>query len=314
MKKGFLLLLTLLNGLELLANETASQLDSVAKYVNPQADVRNPIWWIAIIITIILGIAYFVIRHYFKGIILDGKPKPAIKFLEGKEKKDNIFLIKTENVDIDKLVAQRVQVNMKLLEQKYHPKCTDPYQDMSLIFQANFNAAQNYNADVEDYLDGMRLYYSRTLKDQIFSDYLKKIDFVIYAKGKKKCENLIIEIVLSGDNIHAYAAESRKLCKAKHDVAPEKNMVDRSDHFYAFFPNEQEEYEYGDWRLIDYSIISRYNCQTLVSGFPNEDIIPSFYVDTRFEQEIIVNWKINGADIPEAGINGKLKLTVKNKK
>ena len=50
------------------------------------------------------------------------------------------------------------------------------------------------------------------------------------------------------------------------------------------------------------------------NGYPKEDVIPSFYVDTRFEQEIIVNWRINGADIPEAGINGKLKLTVKNKK
>lgn len=314
MKRGSLFLIMLLNALELLANETASQLDSVAKYVNPQADVRNPIWWIASIIAIILGVSYFVIKHYFKGLFLDGRPKPTIKILEGNEKKNIVCLNKTDNVDIDKLVVQKVQENMKLLEQKYHPKCTDPYQDMNLIFQANFNAAQNYNADVEDYLDGMRLFYSRTLKDQIYSDYLKKIDFVIYAKGKKKCENVIIEILLSGNNIHAYTSESRKLCKAKHDVAPEKNMVDRSDHFYAFFPNEQEEYEYGDWRLIDYSIISRYNCQTLVSGFPNEDIIPSFYVDTRFEQEIIVNWKINGADIPEAGINGKLKLTVKNKK
>lgn len=314
MKIGFSLLVTLLNGLELLANETASQLDSVAKYVNPQADVRNPIWWIASISTIVLGIAYFVIRHYFKGIILDGKPKPVIKILEGNEKKDNIFLNKTDNVDIDKLVAQKVQDNMVLLKQKYHLKCTDPYQDMSLIFQANFNEAQNYNADVEDYLDGMRLFYSRVLKDQIYSDYLKKIDFIIYAKGKKKCENLIIEIMLSGNNVHAYAAESRKLCKDKHDVAPDKNFDDRSDHFYAFFPNEQEEYEYGEWQIINYSVTNRYNGQTLVSGYPNKDVIPSFYVDTRFEQEIIVNWKINGADISEAGITGKLKLTVKNKK
>lgn len=302
------------NVMLLQANDTANQLDSVANFVDPNADVSNPLWWFALIISIILGVSYFVIKHYFKGLFLDGRPKPAIKILEGKEKKDNIFLIKTDNVDVDKLVAQKVQDNMNLLEQKYHPKCTDPYQDMNLIFQSNYNAAQNYNADVEDYLDGMRLFFSRTIEDQIYSDFLKKIDFVIYARGKKKCENLIIEIVLSGDNIHAYAAESRKPCKDKHDVAPEKNLVDRSDHFYAFFPNEQEEYEYSEWQYIDYPVTSIYKCQTLVSGYSKADVIPSFYVDTRFEQEIIVNWKINGADIPEAGINGKLKLTVRNKK
>ena len=284
--------------------------DSIAKMVNPDAEVTNPLWWIAVLVAIVLGVGYFLLKHYFKITILDGRPKPHVRLLEEGQKKTVIYLQKSPVADIDGETAKRVQEKMHELEQKYPTKDLNVFNNMYLAIPGKFEEAQNYNADVKDYMNDMRLYHGRLIKDRIMKDCFELVQFVLYGKGKKACNNLIIEVSLKGDNIHAYTADSRQVKKDKHDVEPDKNELDRSDQFYAFFPNDREDYEYGEWNLQRQPETIRYTCQTLVSGCPKTDVVKPIYVDTRYEQSVIVGIKINGTDIPEGGVKEELLIKV----
>lgn len=286
-----------------------SQVDSLAKMVNPDAEISSPSWWIYILGTCVFAIIGFLIKHYFKGLVLDGRPRPEIRISEGSAKKDIIYLPKSNLIDIDNAVAQKLQEQMAILKRNYSSRSLDVYQDMNLVFQSNFNNVKNYNDDVESYIEGMHLYYNRTLKDQLMSECYKKVSFVLYAKGKKVCNNLNVEISIGGENLHVFALNSRVEKRDKHDVAPDVNK-DRSSDLYGMFTNEMEEYVYGEWQIQPQFATCHYICQNLVSGCPNKEIIPAIYVDTRYEQRVLIHWKINGADIPEEGRNGELIINV----
>ena len=287
-----------------------SSADSIAKMVKPDAEVTNPLWWIAVLVTIVLGVGYFLLKHYFKIAILDGRPRPHVRLLEDGQKKTVIYLQKSSITDVDGETTKQVQVKMRELEQKYPMKDLDVYNNMYLAIPGRFEAAQNYNADVKDYMNDMHLYHSRLIKDRIMTDCFKKVEFVLYGKGKKACNNLNVEMNIKGDNIRVYTADSRQMKKDKHDVEPDKNMLDRSRQFYSFFPNEREDYEYCEWRLQSHPGTIRYTCQYLVSGCPNTEVVQPIYVDTRQEQSIIVGIRINGVDIPEDGLKEELVIKV----
>ena len=294
-----------------IAGGPASPIDSIAKNVNPQADIHNVYWWISLVIIIVAGIVFFIVKHYFKGLILDGKPHPEIRILDGNGKmKDFVKLGKTEDIDIDAQLAQKLKEKMAKLDEKYPEVCADPFQNMNLVFKENFNSATNYNADVKDYKYGMRVYYNRIIKNELMSQFLKEVKFVLYAKGKKACDNLKIDVTISGRGVQIYSSSSKVIKKDKHDEAPDLNQLDRSSKWYAFFPNEQEEYEYTEWNLIPQSLKNIYTCQSIVSGCLETDVIPIIYVDTRHHQEILIDWKINGIDIPEKGEEGQLVIRV----
>ena len=284
--------------------------DSIAKMVNPNAEVTNPQWWIAFLIVVILGIGYFLLKHYFKIAILDGRPKPYVRIIEDGKKRTVIYIQRTDVSDIDNETERLVLERMNDWEEKYPMKDLDVYNNMYLAIPGKFDAAQNYNVDVEDYKAGMRMFYSRIIKDQLMSERYKKIDFELLAKGKKACSSLIIEMTIRDLNKSVYSAGSRMLKKDKHDVEPDKNELDRSSAFYAFFPNDTEEYEYCEWQLTPQPAVSHYTCPNLVSGCPNVNVISPIYVDTCHEQNIIIHWKINGVDIPETGIKSELIVVV----
>lgn len=284
--------------------------DSIAKMVSPDADVANPFWWIAFIIAAGFGILYFLLKHYLKNKILDGRPKPCVRILEDGQKREVVYLSKTNMTDIDNDVARQVKTQMIIIDKKYPMVSIDPYNDPRLMLKVNMTVAHNYNADVMDYKDGMQEYYGRVIKDRLMSERYKRIDFGLMAKGRKACSSLNIEMTIKGDGKHVYSANSRKLKKDKHDVEPEKNEVDRSSEFYAYFPNETEEYEYGEWLLKVQPSVCHYTCENLVSGCLNVDVISPVYVDTCYEQNVIIRIKINGVDIPEVGIMEELLINV----
>lgn len=288
-----------------------SSADSIAKMVIPDAEVTNLLWWIAVLVAIVLGVGYFLLKHFLKITILDGRPRPHVRLLEDGQKKAVIYLQKSSITDVDGETTKQLKAKMRELEQKYPLEDLDVYNNMHLAILGRFDAAQNYNADVKDYMNDMRLYHSRLIKDRIMTDCFKKVLFVLYGKGKKTCNNLNVEMNIKGDNIHVYTADSRLMKKDKHDVEPDKNKLDRSSQFYAFLPNEREDYEYGEWRLQSQPETIRYTCQNLVSGCSNAEVIQPIYVDTRYEQCIIVGIKINGVDIPEDGVKEELVIKVR---
>lgn len=284
--------------------------DSIAKMVSPDADVANPFWWIATLIAVGFGILYFLLKHYLKIKILDGRPKPCVRILEDGQKREVVYLSKTSMSDIDNDVARQVKTQMDIIDKKYPMISIDPYNDPRLMLKSNMTAARHYNADVMDYMDGMQRYYGRVIKDRLMSERYKRIDFSLMAKGRKACSSLNIEMSIKGDGKHVYSAGSRELKKDKHDVEPENNEIDRSSDNYAFFPNKTEEYEYGEWLLKVQPAVCHYTCENLVSGCPNVDVISPVYVDTCYEQNVVIGIKINGADIPEGGIMDELVINV----
>ena len=248
-------------------------IDSIAKHINPQADLHNTYWWIAAVIVVISGIVYFVIKHFFKGLVLDRHPKPLVRFQEGNLTKDTLYLSKAQINDIEETFKKKYKEALADIDKQYPTRSLDPYQDMRLLFKDALQAASDYNADVESYKEGMKEYYSKTIRDELMLDCLKMVSFSLYAKGRKACGKLIIELSFAGDTDHVFIADSRQIKKGKHDVAPEKNDAKIRDAFDFFFPNDQEEYEYGEWNLIRVSKKNSYSCAELISGNPNNDVI-----------------------------------------
>ena len=68
--------------------------------VKPDAELTNPLWWIAVLVPIVLGVGYFLLKHYFKITILDGRPKPHVRMLEDGQKKTVVYLQKSPVTDI----------------------------------------------------------------------------------------------------------------------------------------------------------------------------------------------------------------------
>lgn len=203
-------------------------------------------------------------------------------------------------------VEKRVSEDMAMLKKNYSIQVADPYLNPNLIFRQNYNAVNNYNSDVESYLEDMEVYYKRTLFDQLMSTYYKPVSIAVYAKGRKMCKNLQIQLSVEGDRDYLFDGRSRTQKKGKRDIAPDINQVDRSSDLYGLLPNDQEPYTYFEWNLLPYNTKATYQCDLLTSGVPNSSIIPTILVDTRYQQNVIMHWRINGEDIPESGRTGKI--------
>lgn len=290
-------------------NQT-NPVDSIAHYALPDGHPDSVYWWIAIVILGICAIAWFVVKHYFRGRLLDPKPRPRLMVREGGRLTKKITIQKTALIDIEAEVANQVSQQMAVLSEKYKVQDLDPFLNMNLILQSNFNEATNWNADVKSYLEGMSEYYQRTIRDSVMSSCWKPVELVLYAKERKTCTNLQLGITFNGDLSHIFASESRVMKEASHDVAPDKEEVDRSDHFYAMLPNDQEKYSYFEWNLMNINKTIRFNCDKLICGPLGATIATTFYIDTRCLQEVTIRWQINGDDISYAGITGELKVMV----
>ncbi len=285
-------------------------IDSIARQVAPDGQFDNIYWWSGIIVLFVLAVVAFVFKHYAKGKILDKTPKPRLGIKEEKGISDSITFSKVQMIDVQQEVANQTEQQMAALRVKYQVEDLNVYNNMNLVFQSNFNAASNWNADVQSYLDGMEKFYRHTIEDQVMSSFLKPVDLVLYAKGSKTCNNLLIDISYEGETSHLYGLSSKVRKEGKHDIPPEKENEDRGSQFYAFFPNAQKSYQYTQWNLKPISLLSNYECKTLVSGTHRLDIIPCFLVDTRYSQSFSIKWKINGNDISEKGIQGTLNIQV----
>ena len=205
--------------------------------------------------------------------------------------------------------AKKVMTNMQNLSQAESATLRKAVVDAFEVAGLETKGCMLHNVN-PDNMKSMDALLTKNIKDRIMKDCFKEVQFVLYGKGKKTCNNLIIEVRIKGDNIHVYTADSRQVKNDKHDVEPDKNDLDRSVQFYAFFPNDREDYEYGEWNLQSQPETIRYTCQTFVSGCPKTDVVKPIYVDTRYEQSIIVGIKINGTDIPEGGVKEELLIKV----
>lgn len=63
---------------------SANPVDSIAQYVAPNAQFSSIYWWIAMAIVLLLGITYFVLKHFAKINLLDGRPRPKLMLVNGK--------------------------------------------------------------------------------------------------------------------------------------------------------------------------------------------------------------------------------------
>lgn len=285
-------------------------IDSIAQHVVPDAHFSSIYWWMAMAIVLLWGIIYFVLKHFAKINILDGRPRPKLMLMNGKRCKTTITFPKMDDIDIMNEVEKRVSDNIALLKKKYSVQEADPYLNPSLIFRQNYNAVNNYNNDVESYLEDMEVYYKRTIYDQLMSTYYKPVSIAVYAKGRKMCKNLQIQMTMEVDRVYLFDGRSRTQKEGKCDIAPDKNQVDRSSDLYGLLPNDQEPYAYYEWDLIPFNAKANYQCESLTSGVPDQNIIPTIFVDTRYHQNVILRWRINGEDIPEAGRTGKICIKV----
>ena len=284
--------------------------DSIAQYALPDGHPDRFYWWIAVAILGICGIAWFVVKHYFRGKLLDPKPRPLLTVRDGNRLAKKITFPKSTQVDIEAEVSKQVSQQMTVLKEKYRLHELDPYKNMNLIFQSNFNAAANWNADVQSYLEGMEEYYQHIIRDRVMSSCYKPVELVLQAKGRKTCTNLHLEIEIDGDLSHLIAGDSRTQKEAIHDVAPEKEEADRSDSIYAMFPNDQEKYSYYEWNLVPACQTARIQYDKLISGSLGEAIAITFYIDSRYQQELTIRWRINGDDIKDAGVKGEIEAGV----
>lgn len=284
----------------------------IIKNIFPDLDITNVYWILGVIATFVIGTIVFLIRHKVKICLLDPSPKPRLRLLyEGSAVKE-ISISMTDNVDIMEVIKHRSEKAIKTLSQKFPLANMDAYNDMSLLFEGNFNAASNYNADVKSYIETMYEYYKRTIADEEYSKYIVPVEFILLARGRAICSNLQVSMDISGTDLaHVYSQNSTRRKQGEHDKEPEQDKDAYRSEFYSFFPSEKVKYNYNEWKLTHIGKQLLVKVETLIPGIPDKESVPLLYIDRRFEQTISVKWKINGVGINESGKNGFLYIKVK---
>lgn len=286
-------------------------IDTIAKHLVPNSDVSNIWWWASLIFLFIISTLVIVFRDLLKAKLLSILPLPRIYLLYNGKRKNVINIPCVPDFDSDIEYHRRFNEAMEALKKQYPLKDLDVFNNMALALPGRFQAAQDYNADVQSYLASMKEYYQNTIADQITSEYLHTINLVLYAKGRKACSNLLVTIRTNNNSGAIFAPESAQNCKAKVDVVPKQEDYQASNESGWYFPNDQEEYTYRTWNPKSAAPEYRFKVSQLISGVPDENTIPCFYIDIRKPASYHIEWKINGSEINESGVRGTLVINVK---
>lgn len=285
-------------------------IETIVHYIAPDGNYDDILWWIAGVVLFLVSIAFFIIKHFAKGKILEAKPRPCVFVKDDETLLRSVIYPIADLIDINIEVQSQVDKKIEDIRNKYSLQDLDPFKNPYLSLEANYIAAENLNTEIESYIEGMELYYQRVIYDEILSSYIKPIGLVLYAKGRKRCSNLEIDIAIDGDTSHIFEGNSKVKKEGYHDKPPENNELDRSDPFYFLYDNEQIKYTYNEWNFIPVSTHLHFKCASLVSGYPNDAIIPSFLIDTRYQQDLSIKWRINGDEIKEEGKHGVIFVKV----
>lgn len=289
---------------------TSESIDSLGNIIIPGSSVTSLWWWISILGLFLLGILKFLVNHKVKTVVLDEHPRPSL-FIEVNGKlMDTITFHRVEMPEMDDYLNQQLSVQMQELMQKYNIINLDLYHNPMLMIQSNFNEVSSYDADVQEYIEDMKLYYQRTILDKYYSQYLKPVQLVLYGKGSKSCTNVILDLSFIGDMDNLFDAKSFELKQDVHVKDPNLSIVDRSSEFYGFFPADKEAYSYQEWKLKPLSSKDLILINVVVPGVLDKKSIPLFWVDTRWISHYKVSYKINGTDIPEGGVKGEITINV----
>lgn len=286
-------------------------IDTLAKQLVPNSDVTNIWWWVSGIFLFVIGSIAFVFRHWLKEKILSALPLPRIFLLHNGNLKNEITIPCAPDFDSNAEFRKQFNEAIDKLKKEFPLNDLDVYNNMMLALPGHFQAAKEYNEDVQSYLDSMKKYYQNTIADQVTSAFLHPINLVLYAKGRKACTNLIVTIWNNNSTGAIFAPESARQCKAKVEVAPKRENYSEPNDSGWYCQNDQEEYTYRSWNPISASHTYKYKVSQLISGVIDADTIPSFYIDVRKPATYHLNWKVNGADIRENGITGEITINVK---
>lgn len=156
----------------------------------------------------------------------------------------------------------------------------------------------------------MNKYYHREISYKEYSNVFAKVEFHLFGKGRKACNNLNITVNIEGGLNHIYAANSLSTKEGFKDKEPQRQLRPYSQGIYPIALGK-EKYTYKEWDLIPQENVIVVNVPKVIPGVVNTSSIPYIFVDTRFNQHIHINWKINGDDIKECGKTGTLEIIVK---
>lgn len=286
-------------------------IDTLAKTIVPDSDVTNIWWWASIIFAFVIGTIVFIFRHWLKDKLLSVMPLPRVYLSYNGKRAKTITIPLASDFNSNTEYHNRMQHAMEELMQHFPLQDLDVFKNMTLALPGRFQAAQDYNADVQSYLASMKEYYQNTIADQITSEFLYPINLLLYAKGRKACSNLLVTIRTNNNSGAIFAPESVQECKAKVDVAPKQEDYQTSNESGWYFPNDQEEYTYRTWNPKSAAPEYRFKVTQLISGVPDENTIPCFYIDIRKPASYYIEWEINGSEINESGVRGTLVINVK---
>ena len=227
-----------------------------------------------------------------------------------KNKGININIEKSEMVDINNNIKSIVNGKVLELSKKYPLDTLDPYTNPFLLLGGRFQVSQTYNNDIMSFINSMKEYYQREISHNVYSKVFAKVEFHLLGKGRKVCSNLHITVKFEGELNHIYAANSLTTQVGYKDKEPKRQS---ESHFQGLFLTapDKEKYNYNEWDLIHQENIIAVNVQRVTPGVVDTSSIPYFYIDTRYNQHIHINWKINGDDIKESGKTGTLEIVVK---
>lgn len=277
---------------------------------NPNIDYTSLYWWLCGIVTFIMGIVSFLFKHKLKNIIIDSSPNPIIVLSHDGNDNKVINIEKSEMVDINNNIKSKVNEKVLELSKKYPLDTLDPYTNPFLLLGGRFQVSQTYNADIKSYINSMKEYCQREISHNVYSKVFAKVEFHLLGKGRKVCSNLHITVKFEGGLNHIYAANSLTTQVGYKDKEPKRQS---ESHFQGLFLTapDKEKYNYNEWDLIHQENIIAVNVQRVTPGVVDTSSIPYFYIDTRYNQHIHINWKINGDDIKESGKTGTLEIVVK---
>ena len=149
-----------------------------------------------------------VFRDWLKAKILSVLPRPRVYILQNGKCKNEITIPCVPNFDSNAEYHKRINEAMDVLRQQFLLNDLDVYNNMKHALPGRFQTAQEYNADVQSYLAGMKEYYQNTIADQVTSEFLLPIKLALYAKGRKACSNLVVTLLTNNSTGAIFAPES----------------------------------------------------------------------------------------------------------
>lgn len=256
-----------------------------------------------------LGAFAFCFNHYVKGVFIDKRCKPILRFQNTKDK--SIYLTRFEELNIEATIKEKLSREATELMKQYPKKNLDPYKNPFLAVDNDMAVASKmYNIEVDKYIPAKLCKLEQELRFNALSEYLEKISFSIENNGSLTTKNAVLKVFVSSTGPKVYQntiiEELVGNIPETPSYTPEYGMAN------LLVPPTNKQYKYYK---IDFSNTSTFkdaelDIPDIVPGIPDVNTFQELYVDKRTLGTVTIHWNIHESTMKAKGVEGVLTINI----